>query len=92
LLVEDGGSVLLLKLATALSLLTLNSLSLSLREHLLVLNTKLAAMDIHAIHCLNNQARVISRLKVGKGQASEDAVIEMVVKGVWLRKVHFEHD
>ena len=84
--------MLLLKLSTALTLLAFNPFPLSLREHLLVFNTQLAAMDIHTVHGFNDHACVLCRLEVGESQATENTVVKVVVEGVWLRKVHFEHN
>lgn len=89
---QHGGAVLLLKLAAALALLALDALALGLGQHLLVLDAQLAAVHVHAIHGVNDDARVLGRLKVGKGEAAEDAIVKVVVEGVGLGQVHVEHD
>lgn len=92
LLVKHRSPVLLLELTTALSLFTFDSLSLSFGEHLLVFNTQFATVDIHSVHGFNYHASVLGGLEVGESQATENTVIEVVVEGIWLGKVHLEHD
>lgn len=92
LLVKHGAAMLLLELTTSLALLSLDTLALGFRQHLLVLDTELAAVDVHAIHGLDDDSGVLGRLKVGKGQAPENTIVEMVVKGIGLGQMHLEHD
>lgn len=49
-------------------------------------------MNLHGVHGFNDDPRVLGRLEVRKGQAPKDAVVEVVVEGIGLRQVHFEHD
>lgn len=49
-------------------------------------------MNIHAIHSVNDNPRILGRLEVGKGKSPEDAVVKMVIEGVRLREIHVEHD
>jgi hypothetical protein len=43
------------------------------------------------IHGLDYYSGLLRRREIGKGKASEDAVVEMVIEGVWKGKSHFRH-
>lgn len=49
-------------------------------------------MDVHAVHGLDDNSSVLGRLEVGKCKTSENAIVEMVVEGIGLGKVEFQHD
>lgn len=85
-------AVLLLQLATLLALLPLDSLPLVFRQHLLVLNPQLPPLNIQLVHPVNDLSRLIGTREVGKGEATEHSVVEMVVESVGLWQVHFHHD
>lgn len=89
---EHGTTVLFFELATSLTLLSLNTFALGLGEHLLVLDTQLATVDIHAVHGFNDYSSVFGRLEVGESETAEDAIVKVVIEGVGLRQVHLEHD
>ena len=91
LLMQHGTAVLLFELTSSLSLFPFDALTFGFGEHLFVLDTKLTSVDIHAVHGFNNDASVLGRLEVGKGQTTEYAVVEVVVEGIWLWEVHFKH-
>jgi hypothetical protein len=89
---QHGSSVLFLELTTTLSLLAFDPLSFSLGEHFLILNTQFATVNIHSVHGINYHPSVLSGLEVGESQTTENAIIEVIVEGIWLREVHVEHD
>lgn len=84
--------MLLLELSSALPLFPFDTFPLSLGEHLLVLDSQFAAMDIHSIHRLDNNASILGGLEVGESESSKNAIIEMVVESIGLGKVHVQHD
>ena len=83
--------MLLLELAASLALLALDALAFLQRQHLLVLDTQLAALELKVIEVFDHDGGLLGRGEIGKGQASEDAVIEVVVEGVRQRQTHFRH-
>jgi hypothetical protein len=83
--------VLLLELATALPLLTLDSLSLSERQHLLVLDPQLSPMQLKMIHGVYDLRRLLGCSEVGESQTSEDSIVEVVIEGVWERQPQISH-
>jgi hypothetical protein len=89
--VQHRGAVLFLQLTPALSLLTLDTLTLSLGQHLLVLDSQLSVLDIESIHSLDNSPGILCRLEVGKRKTAEDTVIEVVVEGIRLGQLHVKH-
>ncbi|KAB8627241.1 hypothetical protein FH972_026074 [Carpinus fangiana] len=85
-------AVLLLELAATLALLPLDAVSLGLGEHLFVLDTQLAAVEVQVIHGLDDGGRLLRRGEVGKGQAAEDAVVKVIVEGIGQGQGHVGHD
>ena len=84
-------SVLFLKLTPSLSLLTLNALSLSKRQHFLVLHTKLSPTQVHVVESLDDAGSLIRRCEVGKCQAPEHTIVKMIVEGIRQREIHVRH-
>lgn len=85
------GPVLLLKLTSAFPLLPLDSLPLRQRKHLLVLDTQFSALQLKVVHRLNHDRRLLGRGEVGKRQATEDTIVEMVVEGIGQRQAEIGH-
>lgn len=84
--------MLLLELASPLSLLALDTFPFRLRQHLFIFNPKLPTMDVHSIHSVNDDPCILGRLEVGKGKASKNTIVEVVVEGIGLGKLHLQHD
>lgn len=85
-------AVLLLELAAALTLLTLDSLALGEGQHLLVLDAQLPAVELEVVHGLDDGGRLLGGGEVGKGQAPEDAVVEVVVEGIGQGQAEVGHE
>ena len=85
-------SMLLFQLAAPLSFLSLDTVSLGRRKHLLILNSQLTSLKIHVIHGVNHLLRILRILEVGKGQAPKDAIIEVVVEGIRYGEAEFLHE
>jgi hypothetical protein len=86
------GTVLLLKLATSLTLLALDAFALSQGQHLLVLDAKLATAEFHVVESVDDLVSLTRGGEVSKGQTSEDAIVEVVVEGIGQRQVHVNHE
>jgi hypothetical protein len=84
--------MLLLKLATLLSLVSLDSFPLLSWEHLLVFNPELPTLEFHVIHSIDNMSRLLWVSEICKGKASEDAIIEVVIESIRKRQLHFRHE
>src|SRR2546421_9342173 len=84
--------VLLLQLAAPLSLFSLNALSFRKWKHLLVLDPQLPALQFEMIQVINDSRSLLSGGEVRKRQTSEDAIVEVVIKGVRKRQVEFCHE
>ena len=85
-------AVLLLELAAALTLLALDALAFGDRQHLLVLDAQLAAVQLEVVHRVDDGGRLLGGGEVGKGQASEDAVVKVVVEGIGQRQAQVSHE
>ncbi len=86
-ILASDTSVLLFKLSTTFTLFSLNSLALSKRKHLLVLNAKLAATDLPTVKVVDNSASLLRGSEVGKSQTPKNAIVKMVVKRIRNREV-----
>lgn len=89
---QRHGLVLLLELAALLPLFPLDPLPLVLGQHLLVLDPQLPSLHLVAVEPLDDGLRVEGALEVGKSEAAEDAVVEVVVEGIRLGKAQVRHD
>ena len=83
--------MLFLKLATLLSLVSLDSLPLLSRKHLLVFHPELPTLELHVIHRVDNMSCLLGIGEVCKRKTSKDAIVEVVIKGVGKRELHFRH-
>lgn len=86
------AAMLLLKLTTLLPFLSLDAFTLVLGKHFLVFHAQLATLDIEAIHAVDDELGVGSALEVGECESTEDTLIKVVVKRVWLGQMHLDHD
>ncbi len=86
------GLVLLLKLSTLLSLISLDSFPFLSWEHLFVFNPELSTLEVHVIHSSNNMSRLLGVREVGKSKTSEDALVEVVIESVRKWELHLSHE
>jgi len=84
--------MLLLKLTTLLSLVSLDSFPLLSWEHLFVFNPQFSTLELHVIHRTDDMSCLLGVGEVCKGKTSEDAVVEVVIESVGKRKLHFRHE
>ena len=84
-------SMLFFQLTAALSLLSLDTFSLYQRQHLLVLDAELSPAQLVVVERVDDHSRLFCRCEVCKGQAAEDAIVEMVVEGVGQREIQLGH-
>jgi hypothetical protein len=84
--------MLLLKLTTLLSLVSLDSFPFLGWEHLLVFNPELPTLELHMIHSVDNMSRLLWVSEICKGKTSEDAVVEVVIESIRKRQLHFRHE
>ena len=84
--------MLLFQLTSALALLPFDSLTLSRGKHLLVLDPQLPSIQLEVIHGIDDGGRLVGVGEVGKSQTTKDAIVEVVVKRVWLWEVQRGHD
>lgn len=85
------GPVLLLQLATTLSLLPLDPLPFLKREHFLVLHTQFPTLQFKMVEHIDDGRRFLCRGEVGKSQTPKDTIVEVVVERVGQGKVQFGH-
>ena len=85
------GPVLLLELPTPLPLLSLDALPLLQRQHFLVLDAELTSLQLVVVEGLDDLCRLLRRREVGECQTPENAIIEVVVEGVWKWEVQVIH-
>lgn len=83
--------MLLFELTTAFPLLALDSFPLLKWQHLLVLHSKSATLEIEVIQIINDNSCLVSRREVCKCKATEDSVIEVIIESIWQRKAHLRH-
>ena len=88
-----GGhrTVLLLELTATLTLFSFNPLALSCREHLLILDSQLSALEFKVVHGVDDSGSLVGRGEVGESQSTENTVVEMVVEGVGKGETHVSH-
>lgn len=43
------------------------------------------------VQIVNHHLSLVGRCEIGKSQSTEDAVIEVIVEGVWKGKIHVRH-
>src|ERR1700761_6819933 len=84
--------MLFLELASALPLLTFNSLALRRWQHLLILHTQLPPVQLEMVHRVNHSSRFFGIREIRKRQATENAIIEMVVESVRKRQTELGHN
>ena len=84
--------MLLLKLATLLSLVSLDPFPLFSWEHLLVFHPELPTLELHMVHSVDNMSCLLGVGEICKGKTSEDAVVEVVIESIRKRKLHFRHE
>jgi hypothetical protein len=84
--------MLLLKLASALTLFAFDALSFRSRQHLLVFNPEFPAVELKVVHVVNDGRRLVRVGEVGESQTAENAIVEVVVEGVWERQSHVGHN
>ena len=76
------GLVLFLQLSAPLPLVPLDAITLSGREHLLILDSQLPPVELDTVHVVYDLLEFGSG-EVGEGQAPKHASVEVVVEGVW---------
>jgi len=83
--------MLFLQLTTPLSLFSLNLFALHRWQHLLVLDPQFPALEIQVVHLQDNSRCLLGGRKICKRQASENAVVEMVIERIREGESHFCH-
>ena len=78
-------------MASTLPLLPFDPFALLQRQHLLVLDSQLPALQFKVIEHLDHGRRLLRRGEIGEGQTPENAIVKVVVESVGQRKVQLGH-
>jgi hypothetical protein len=79
-------------LATSLSFLPFNPFSLGNWQHFLILDPQFPTMQLEVVHVLDYLRRLVRGGEVGKGEASKNAIVEVVIEGVRQRQAQIGHE